>query len=459
MSDCVLKNQSLRYTICLLTFFLLNVAGLSAAIIHVPSQYPTIQAGIDAAVDGDTVLVADGVYTGPGNHNINFMGKAITVASENGPEHTIIQCTGNSRGFMFVSGETHSSVLRGFTIRDGMRQFDDGGGVLVLHSSPIITECVFLNNTTYFFGGGIYLNNSQAIISHCRFVGNTADNPDPDLGSEGGGADVFEGGPVVFFNCLFIDNTAKSFGGGLNMDYAEVVVINSTFMDNYCHIGGGIAARSSDITVINSIVWGNQDEEVAFLAGTTQVSYSCIQRADPWPGDGNINDNPLITTGPWGPGYLSSVVAGQDNDSPCIDAGSDPASVLCNGSPEICLDTLTTFTNHVPDTGIINMGYHFPPETPAPTPTPTATAEPTSTPTPTPTPEPPPCLNHGDVNLDGELTAADAQLAFQIVLGTFTPTYEQECAADCNGDGIVTATDAQLIFLTVLGTATCVDER
>jgi hypothetical protein len=46
------------------------------------------------------------------------------------------------------------------------------------------------------------------------------------------------------------------------------------------------------------------------------------------------------------------------------------------------------------------------------------------------------CFNHGDVNLDGEITATDAQLAFFIVLELFTPTYEQACAADCNGDGI-----------------------
>jgi hypothetical protein len=458
MNDCILKKQFVCLTVCLATSVILNLAGVSAAVIHVPSQYPTIQAGIDAAVNGDTVLVADGVYTGPGNHNVNFNGKAITVTSDNGPEHTIIQCSGNSRGFTFVNGETHSSVLRGFTIRDGMRQFDDGGGILVRNSSPIITECIFENNTTHFFGGGIHLNNSQAIVSHCRFVGNVAVNPDPDLGAEGGGADVFEGGPIIFFNCLFMDNTAKSFGGGLNMDYAEVVVINSTFIDNDCPIGGGISARSSDITVTNSIVWGNQDEEVSFLIGDPQITYTCIQKANPWPGDGNINDNPLITTGPWGTGYLSSMDAGQDNDSPCINAGSELASELCSGNPEVCLDTLTTFTNHAPDTGIVNIGYHFPFETPVPTPTPTATPVPTSAPTSTPTPEPPPCLNHGDVNLDGEITASDAQMAFQIVLGTIVPTYEQECAADCNGDGIVTASDAQLIFLTVLGTETCADE-
>ncbi|MBN1296595.1 dockerin type I repeat-containing protein [bacterium] len=73
----------------------------------------------------------------------------------------------------------------------------------------------------------------------------------------------------------------------------------------------------------------------------------------------------------------------------------------------------------------------------------------------TPTPEP--CVHDGDVTLDGVLTAGDAQAAFQIVLGGFTPTVEEACAADCNGDDAVTAGDAQNIFMAVLGTAFCED--
>lgn len=86
--------------------------------------------------------------------------------------------------------------------------------------------------------------------------------------------------------------------------------------------------------------------------------------------------------------------------------------------------------------------------------------EPTSTPTRTPTPvntPTPDCIHHGDVNLDGVISASDAQMAFYIVLGLHVPTYEEECAADCNGDDIVSAADAQAIFLVVLGSGNCVD--
>lgn len=64
-----------------------------------------IQDGIDAAVDRDTVLIADGTYTGLGNKNLSFDGKAIAVQSENGPENCIIDCEGSGRGFRFDSGE------------------------------------------------------------------------------------------------------------------------------------------------------------------------------------------------------------------------------------------------------------------------------------------------------------------------------------------------------------------
>lgn len=79
--------------------------------------------------------------------------------------------------------------------------------------------------------------------------------------------------------------------------------------------------------------------------------------------------------------------------------------------------------------------------------------EPCSEPTPTPNP----CINDGDVNLNGEITAGDAQMAFQIALGSYTPTFEEACAADCNGDDQVTAGDAQQIFLTALGSESCID--
>jgi hypothetical protein len=111
------------------------------------------------------------------------------------------------------------------------------------------------------------------------------------------------------------------------------------------------------------------------------------------------------------------------------------------------IDNTTTVHEYV-ETILVFFDMIEPPE---PTPTPT------HTPTPGPTATPGDCINHGDANLDGILTAADAQLVFQFVIGGETPTFEQECAADCNGDEVISAADAQLVFLTVLGQETCVD--
>ncbi len=71
-----------------------------------------------------------------------------------------------------------------------------------------------------------------------------------------------------------------------------------------------------------------------------------------------------------------------------------------------------------------------------------------------PTPD---CLHTGDTINDGHITAADAQQAFSIAIGLFSPTFTENCAADCNGDGRVTSADAQMIFMVVLGTGNCVD--
>jgi hypothetical protein len=108
----------------LLALIVLCSTSVFGATIRVPTDYPTIQAGIDAAAGGDIVIVADGTFVGSGNKDLDFNGKAITVKSENGPENCIIDCQGNGRGFYFHSGETQSSVLSGFTITNGSADYD-----------------------------------------------------------------------------------------------------------------------------------------------------------------------------------------------------------------------------------------------------------------------------------------------------------------------------------------------
>ena len=94
--------------------------------------FDAIQEGIDAADPNDTVLVLDGTYTGTGNRDLDYAGRAITVRSENGPENCIIDCEGDPndphRGFHFHSAETGAALVRGLTITAGNVPDGSGGG-------------------------------------------------------------------------------------------------------------------------------------------------------------------------------------------------------------------------------------------------------------------------------------------------------------------------------------------
>src|SRR5437763_1278627 len=67
-------------------------AAIGSATLTVPAAFPTIQAALNAAASGDTVLVANGVYSGPGNVNLDFNGKAITLRSAGGRDACVIDC-------------------------------------------------------------------------------------------------------------------------------------------------------------------------------------------------------------------------------------------------------------------------------------------------------------------------------------------------------------------------------
>ena len=111
-----------------------------------PADYNNIQAAINDANTGDEVVVADGTYTGTGNKNIDFLGKAITLQSLNGPENCIIDCETSGRGFYFHNGEDANSVLSGFTIKRGSVTGDParGGAIYCSGCSPIIKDCIIM---------------------------------------------------------------------------------------------------------------------------------------------------------------------------------------------------------------------------------------------------------------------------------------------------------------------------
>ena len=158
-----------------LIFLILTSIALPVTLI-VPTDYPNIQAGVDAAVSGDTVLVLDGVYSGEGNYDILIgepYGREILLISESGPENCIIDCQEFGYGFFVVGiGEL---LIKGFTIENCTSI--NGGGIhisVTFFGSPIIENCIILNNNASEFGGGVFIEGSNPIIKNCLFVNNNA---------------------------------------------------------------------------------------------------------------------------------------------------------------------------------------------------------------------------------------------------------------------------------------------
>lgn len=135
-----------------------------AATIRVPAHQPTIQAGIDAANVGDTVLVAPGTYV----ESIydGFNGKDLVLRSEAGPESTAIYAI--DMGISFGLGESPAAEVDGFTIRDGFMENAGGAGMQISNSSPTIKNC---------------------IVRHCRAVSNYQD-------ISGGAIIIYSGSPL-----------------------------------------------------------------------------------------------------------------------------------------------------------------------------------------------------------------------------------------------------------------------
>ena len=316
-------------------------------IIHVPAvEYPTIQAAIDAASDGDSVLVADGIYTGDGNKNLDFQGKAITVQSENGSDNCIIDCEGDGRGFYFHTGEGENSVISGFTITNG--QTDDGessgsgyderfgGGISCYQSSPTINNCIITGNSGR-LGGGISCYDSSPTINNCTISGNTAPYDgggilcrffsSPSIvkctitgnttDSWGGGISCSTSSSPTITNCLIIENTGNC-GGICCGGFSSPNITNSTISGNKAVIhGGGIhLGHNSSPTFSNCILWNNLPDQINVLSesgASVLVMYSDIQGG--YTGVGNIDADPLFVDPENDDYHLTE-------SSPCRDVGT-----------------------------------------------------------------------------------------------------------------------------------------
>ena len=348
------------------------------------NDFASIQAGMDAAVDGDTVLVAPGEYliTEP----ITFRGKAITVQSAAGPDETTIRMgtpSDTNRGsvVMFENGETSVSILDGLTITGGRgswlpsRSTWGGGGILFDASAGTVRNCTVVENTAeYGAGVGVYYGSSATLTSciirrnsatisaggvqsvfnstmtmtHCTIVENAA-------GETGGGGVCGGHSSMSMTHCALVGNTAGKYAGGLFNDNTPMTLSHCTIWGNSAgQLGGGMTCYDgATATVTNSIFWENSAPMGAQIrlsggaASVLTVSYSNVAGGQVgvsvksgstlnW-GVGNIDTDPCFAdpsnhdfhlksqAGRWDPASQSCVQ--DDVTSPCIDAG-DPLSPI-----------------------------------------------------------------------------------------------------------------------------------
>lgn len=241
-------SGGLRVTLVCLGVMIPAACSL-ASVIHVPGDVGTIQGAINQALDGDSVLVADGHY----HERLVLRGKEILLASHFALDgdtlhvlNTIIDGDSLAAGppdsasvIRFINHETAACRVAGFTIQSGTGTVEGGtatygGGIYCREASPVITRCLIRNNVVTANGGGLYCNRaSHAQAIDCRFEANRATN--------GAGFCAVRASVATLVDCVLEENTATlSGGGGTTGDSAGVALEGCRFYHNSVTGGGGV---------------------------------------------------------------------------------------------------------------------------------------------------------------------------------------------------------------------------
>lgn len=489
-----------------------------AATIRVPADQPTIQNGINAAVSGDTVLVAPGIYSGPGNTDLVIQDASIHLRSEGGSATCLIDCTGTGRAIL-VTGWGFSSMIDGFTISNcsggtdaavycnttegtttirsctiSHHSFTSGSAIfasgnMILQDSivsdneciairtefpcryPEIVRCIIANNTGtgiscmgYSSGGGeCYPSIDDCLIAMngsgigCYYRAIPAITRCSITQNDGPGVAMTAYSPGTIRNCLITDNQGSGIACYNGVAVTGTVISNCTITGNSSDSGGGVAMRSSTALLTDSILWGNSAAQGAQIAITEAGSSLTVQYSDVQGGEAGVFADP-DTELYWESGNLDL----------------DPLFVTGSGGDHYLSQIATGQNENSP---CFNSGSDAASDICFSTPDEMLCMSDLTTRTdlvpdsgvsdmgyhcplqaePTATPTVYPCPHDGDVIDDGVITAADAQSAFLIAMGLLSPTPLQLCAADCNADADVTAGDAQMIFLAAIGSGACAE--
>jgi hypothetical protein len=331
------------------TAILLLASKAFCAELLVPSQYSTIQAANDAAVDGDKVIIAPGTYTGDGNRDIT-VNKSITIRSETGPENCIIDCNGRSHqhwGFIMKSG-----TLTGVTITGGSKVGPSGGGAIICESGRAkLTNCILTNNHGI-SGGAVLCRNGNLEIINCSLTGNAfLDTGAPpgrggaiycenstllivnstisgNSSAVGGGIYCIQNNNVTIKDCVISNNTAKpaSFlegGGGIYFERGFITLIGSDISRNFSPHGAGIFCNgATSLLIFDCNIYGNVAEVIEYVPPTPTAGGGIFYTSASAPANGStfimansaITDNIVKGTECKGGGlYLETGTSSQQN--------------------------------------------------------------------------------------------------------------------------------------------------
>jgi parallel beta-helix repeat protein len=288
----------------LILFSLLAILGslgaLAQTTIHVPADEPTIQAGIDAAKNGDTVLVSPGTY----DENLDFKGKAITVTTgaKSFADASTVIVNGTTDGPVvnFATNEPAGAVLNGFTLQGGHSNVQTiAGGIFISNASPTVTNNIVQNN----LGCGIFVvNHGSPLIQGNDIKGTSYSIQSNDqcgsgyeVGSEGAGVALVTAGTVQLLANTIEDNTLKEYGPGSSSSTGgagvyingglEVLLQNNIIRNNHADESQGLLSINSPtkLILIQNLFYGNEfggpaplSDGQVLIEGTTSAPYPSI---------------------------------------------------------------------------------------------------------------------------------------------------------------------------------------
>ena len=229
-------------------------------VLNVPGECPTVQAAIDAASDGDTIVVQPGIYV----ENLRLNGKNIKLTSIDPLDSTVVSETiidGNQKGAVIRidDGET-DAVITGFTITNGTGRTLDGighgGGIFVRNSGATISYNNIVNNSVAGRGGAIYLSGAYALISNNHIAGNMA--------NDAGKAVYSESSDIVLQSNVISDDNVKGAKTVVSFSGDNCIITDNTFIDNYSQL------RDANPMVFygdNNLLSGNASDFSLYMEG------------------------------------------------------------------------------------------------------------------------------------------------------------------------------------------------